>query len=164
MLYVSFRLLSSSSSSSSLSSSSHYYYLLVVVVVVVVAVAVVVVNNNNNFPICCLSTRRHKKIGKKCYGPSIFTCTAHTIYVRHDRIPSTAKLEFVFVLINYVCQPWIELRLLYNSFLTVCRTNMLFLASFHRGIPLDIFIIIYLLLKHLITQILYQGPRGGGAK
>ena len=56
-------------------------------------------NTNNNFTICypgCLSTRRrHSQIRKEDHGRSIFTCPAHTINVRQDKIPSAVKWENV---------------------------------------------------------------------
>ena len=42
------------------------------------------------------TTRRsHLQIRKEDHGLSIFTCSSHTIDVRQDRIPSTAKWEHV---------------------------------------------------------------------
>ena len=38
---------------------------------------------------------RHLGICKEDHGPSISTCSAHTIDVRQDRIPSATKLENV---------------------------------------------------------------------
>ena len=63
----------------------------------------------------CLSTRRrHSQIRNEDYGPSIFTCPAHTIDVRRERIPKTVKWKNV--LIDYlrldrtssVCYPLLD--------------------------------------------------------
>ena len=58
-------------------------------VVIIVAAVVFIVNLLSGlFTI----RQRHSQICKEDYGRSIFTCIAHTINVRQDRIPSASQM------------------------------------------------------------------------
>ena len=120
-----------------------------------------------NFPICnprsLWTRRRHSQIHKEDHGPSISTCPAMD-FVRIESLvlPNGKTCELIYVYVDLLVyqvfvphcwtlwhiavrfsnnrsgQFWTRFRLLCHSFMTVCTVHVLFLASVHRGIPLDI--------------------------
>ena len=76
------------------------------------------------------------------------------LWVKHQTVLDSTPSQSISAIIGRECVGKVPFSLPVVSDCTVTVTvNVLFLASIHRGIPLDIII---LFLKYLIMQILHQ--------